>query len=73
MKRTRWKMPAWMKPYAPLITNTGRGPTVEVIEDMYNSMTSPVINLPVSMLEIGVKTQIALLANLHAAGLLVKR
>jgi len=66
----KWKMPKWMVPYAANITNTGREPTVEAIEFMYNDDASPLINLPLSTLEACVKSQVGLLYRLHEKKLL---
>ncbi len=68
----KWKMPEWMKPYAPLIVNTGIGPTVENIEQMMNDSTDPCVNLPRSTLEACVKSQVALLGILHDRAFLAK-
>jgi hypothetical protein len=48
----KWKMPQWMKAYAPLFVNTGIGATVENIEQMMNSNTN--LSLP-SGVDIDVK------------------
>jgi hypothetical protein len=66
----KWKMPQWMKAYAPLFVNTGIGATVENIEQMMNSNTNPIVNLPVSTLEACVKSQVAFLHQLQSAGAL---
>ena len=65
-ERKVWKMPTWMEPYRSLICNTGGNS----IERLVNGMTDPIINLPVSTIEFGVKSQIGLLENLKAKGLL---
>lgn len=62
----KWKMPKWMKRYAPFICNTGGGN----IEDMMNGHADPVINLPLSTLQACVKSQVHFLQQLREAGLL---
>lgn len=69
-KTPGWAMPDWMKPFARLFCNTGREPTVEAIEYLYNDTADPRINLPLSMIECGVKSQVGMLYQLHKAGLL---
>jgi hypothetical protein len=60
-----------MHEYLRYFTNTGREVTgPEVIEDMYNGDTSPLINLPLSTLEACVIAQVHMLGRLHMAGLL---
>jgi hypothetical protein len=62
MKATKaWAMPAWMKPYAPLIVNTGGND----ITQMMNGHADPLINLPLSTLQACVKSQVDLLERLH--------
>ena len=61
-----WTMPQWMRPYAEHIVNTGGNDLV----DMVNGTASPLINLPLSVLQACVKSQVALLNRLHAAHLL---
>ena len=65
-------MPAWMKPYARHVTNTGTNEPdrVAVVERMYNDTADPRINLPLSTLQACVKSQVGLLYVLHEAGLL---
>ena len=55
------KLPKWMKPYLPLIVNTGGND----VEEMYNGHADPYINLPLSTLQACVKSQIALLSVLQ--------
>lgn len=73
-KLGRWRMPHWMKPLAPLVTNTGTNEAdrVKVIEEMYNGRADPVINLPLSTLQACVKSQVGLLYNMHRVGLLLQ-
>ena len=68
----RWKMPQWMQPYAEHVTNTGTNEPdrVAVVEGMYNGQADPRVNLPLSTLQACVKSQVALLYQLHGAGLL---
>jgi hypothetical protein len=70
-KQRRWRMPDWMKPYAPLFINTGREPTVEAIEEMYNGRADPLINLPLSTLEACVKSQVGFLMKLHQRNIIL--
>lgn len=67
-----WRMPKWMEPFAPLITNTGTSEQnrVAVVERMYNGSTDPRVNLPLSTLEACVKSQVGLLHELKEKGCL---
>lgn len=67
MTERKWKMPDWMKPYARLIGNTGHDPTIENIEKIFNGYTDPTINLPLSLLQACVKSQVELLVELYIA------
>jgi hypothetical protein len=67
-KPERWKMPAWMTHFAHHFVNTGCQPTVEEIERLVNGHTDPQINLPLSTIEFGVKSQVALLNRLYGVG-----
>lgn len=64
--RKLWEMPSWMKPYEEWIANTGGNS----IEDCMNGVTDPLVNLPLSTIEFGVKSQVTLLTRLNAQGLL---
>jgi hypothetical protein len=57
----KWKMPKWMEPYRKLICNTGGNS----IEDMMNGNADPAVNLPLSMLQACVKSQVLLLEALR--------
>ena len=61
-----WTMPVWMRPYAGYIVNTGGNDVTE----MMNGHADPRINLPLSMLQACVKSQVALLELLHEANAL---
>ena len=63
MTDKKWVMPEWMEPYREYIHNTG-GNTVE---SMMNGDASPLINLPLSMLQACVKSQVSMLYGLHEA------
>jgi hypothetical protein len=62
----KWKMPKWMEPYRNYFVNTGGNS----VEDLMKGRTDPVINLPLSTLEFGMKSQVSLLCQLHQDGLL---
>lgn len=62
----KWTMPAWMKPYAPCICNTGGND----IAEMMNGNADPRVNLPLSTLQCAVKSQVAMLEQLREAGFL---
>jgi hypothetical protein len=64
-QQTLWTMPAWMENYRRFIVNTGGNS----VEELVNGHTSPIVNLPLSTLEACVKSQVALLQQLHGAGL----
>ena len=68
MRKSRWKMPKWMKPFRGLIVNTGGNE----IEGMVNGDADPRVNLPLSTLQACVKSQVALLLRLHYDGYLPK-
>lgn len=70
IKARGWSMPEWMRPFAPLITNTGRHDSGDpkVIEQMFNKHTDPRVNLPLSTLEACVIAQVSLLERLRVEG-----
>jgi len=68
---SKWKMPEWMEAHAHRFTNTGRKPTREAIEELYNGNSDPRTNLPLSTIEFGVKSQVALLTRLNQDGKLL--
>lgn len=57
----KWEMPKWMEPYRDLIVNTGGNS----VETLVNGNANPMTNLPLSTLQACVKSQVALLGNLH--------
>ena len=58
-------MPEWMRPFEKYIRNTGGNP----IEELMNDHTTIVqVNAPRAMICVAVKSQIALLEELHAEG-----
>lgn len=59
--KDKWTMPKWMEPYRGSICNTGGN----TIEECMNGNSDPVINLPLSTIQFGVKSQVALLYSLH--------
>lgn len=64
--RRPWKMPKWMELYRSDIKNTGGN----TIEELVNGNTDPVVNLPVSTLEVCVKSQVSLLYQLRGKGMI---
>lgn len=72
MSKQRWSMPAWMKPFAEHITNTGNNSMdrVAVVVQLYNGNTDPLINLPLSTIEAMVIAQVHLLIRLHRLDML---
>jgi hypothetical protein len=60
-KRKLWTMPIWMEPYRELIINTGGNS----VEELMNDDTSPLINLPRSILAACVKSQVGFLSLLY--------
>lgn len=58
----RWKIPGWMVPYVEYVVNTGGND----VEELVNGNADPLINLPLSTIQFGVKSQILLLERLHA-------
>jgi hypothetical protein len=65
-KPKSWEMPSWMEPYRETIINTGGN----AVEDLVNGDASPLVNLPRSMLEACVKSQVGLLSILRKRDLL---
>lgn len=65
MAEQKWTMPTWMHPYAEYFTNTGCEPTIENIEELVNGNDDPAINLPMSTIQFGVKSQVAFLTRLY--------
>ena len=68
MADKKWKMPAWMEPLRGWIVNAGGNR----IEDMVNGNADPYVNLPLSTLQACVKSEVALLTNLHEHALLLE-
>lgn len=66
--RELWKMPMWMWDFVGEFANTGREPTIAAIEELYNGNADPLINLPLSTIQFGVKSQVALLYGLRRRG-----
>lgn len=62
-----WVMPEWMQPYRELITNTGGNQIEELMNDHTANLFS---NAPRAMLCVVVKSQVALLTNLHTTGVI---
>ena len=66
-----WRVPGWLRPYLPLLKNTGGtfdDPTAAMNCDGRNC--NVVINAPRALLCIAVQSQVKLLEDLHARGLL---
>ena len=63
-KKKKWTPPDWIKPYLPLITNTGGNDPVE----LYNGNADPLVNLPLSTIQAMTKAQISLLEQLRDRG-----
>lgn len=57
----KWKMPKWMEPYRQYVTNTAGNS----IEDLMNGNADPRVNLPLSTIQFGVKSQVHMLVYLH--------
>ena len=60
----KWRMPAWMKPYAAMIVNTGGNDVV----DLMNKDVDSRINLPLAMIQVCIDSQVTLLTALHDKG-----
>lgn len=70
--RRYWRMPEWMKPFAVVvITGSSEPDRVTLVERMINESTDPQINLPVSIIEACVKSQVSMLFVLKEKGCLV--
>ena len=65
---TKWRVPSWMLPYIETITNTGREPTKDAIEALYNGSANAQINLPLVLTQAAVFAQISMLYNLQRKG-----
>lgn len=63
-----WRMPEWMKPFEPLIDDTGGNPIETLVND---NETNARINLVRAVLCIAVKDQVTMLYRLARRGLLV--
>ena len=61
-----WRMPDWMKKHEEAITNTGGNDVTELM----NGHDDPMINIALSTIQAMCKAQVALLEQLHKAGLL---
>jgi hypothetical protein len=64
-----WKMPKWMERYRDSFVNTG-GNTIEDLMNRDPKEANVVINAPVALLCVAVKSQVSLLHVLHKKGLL---
>lgn len=64
--KAAWAMPDWMEPHRESICNTG-GNTVE---EVVNGNADPFINLPLSVLQACVKSQVGLLSSLRKRGII---
>lgn len=62
-----WVMPAWMEPYRDLIVNSGGNPIEELMNDRH---ANAAINFIRAGLIVAVRSQVALLVQLHDRGLL---
>lgn len=63
----QWKMPDWMEPYRYFIVNTGGNDVEELMND--NGTNSNVFNnAPRALICVAVKSQVALLVELHKEG-----
>lgn len=64
VRRKRWTMPTWMEKYRDCIVNTGGND----VEEMVNGHADPLTNLPLSMLQACVTSQVAMLNLLRQNG-----
>ncbi len=64
-----WVMPEWMKPYVEFICNTG-GNSVEELMNADSKTANVVVNAPLALICVAVKSQVWLLEELHKKGLL---
>ncbi len=65
----RWIMPAWMKPYAKMILNTG-GNNIEDLVNDDGTNSNVFNNAPRALICAAIKSQIGLLELLYEKGLL---
>jgi len=65
-KTAKWAMPEWMERFRGCICNTGGNS----IEDCMNGNADPIINLPLSTIQFGVKSQVGLLYAMHKQGMI---
>lgn len=63
-KEKLWTMPEWMEQYRPFINNTGGNS----VEDLMNSDADMRTNMPLAVLSMIVKGEVALLRRLHDEG-----
>jgi hypothetical protein len=64
VKNKKWVMPDWMKPYREMFCNTGGNS----VEDLINGNADPIVNLPLSTIQFGAKSQLGMILRLHEAG-----
>ena len=63
----KWTMPSWMRKYRKFINNTGGNSVEELMND--DGTNSNVFNNPIrGMLCVAVKSQVAMLTELHQQG-----
>jgi hypothetical protein len=61
VKSRTWKMPKWMEMYREHFANTGGNS----IEELMNGDADPRVNLPLSTIQFGVKSQVSMLTRLR--------
>lgn len=65
-RKVEWTMPKWMEPYRRCLVNSAGNS----VEELVNGNDNPLINLPLSTLQFGMKSQVQLLEVMHAYGML---
>ena len=65
MAQGKWTMPEWMERFRDCFTYTGGNS----IEDLVNGDADPRINLPLSTIQFGVKSQVMLLEKMRRKGM----
>lgn len=69
-KPSRWTMPPWMEPYRDKIGDTG-GNSIEDVMNRDPNEANVIINAPVALICVAVKSQVSLLNRLYREGLLM--
>lgn len=62
----KWTMPEWMERFRSCFVNT----CGNSIEELMNGKADPVVNLPLSTIQFGAKSQVGMLEQMRKAGMI---